>query len=175
MEITFGRAIKIESDTNFYDKKGFNVDPASQSVIDTIEGKNFSTYNKETSAKIREFLKAQIGDYSKKTGVYARRINGEIYLFTGKEAKEARNINRQARIDFENAAASSGAERRCRKILEQRDKEMLGLVEDGKFGKPDTKIIFNMHKHSPVLKSVAYASAYDSEGKVVREFNSIVI
>ncbi len=192
MKISFGRAIRVESDTNFYDKTGTNIDPATKNVINTIDNKSFTTFDKENAGKIRDFLRAQIGDYTRKTGMITKRINGEIYVFTGKEAKKADELNKKARLEIE--AMEEGFKDRlsyddisqrkkiavytrmkhCREnILAERDRQMLEMAEDGRQGKPDTKIIFNMHECSPVLKSISYMSVYDKNGETVREFNSL--
>lgn len=194
MQISFGRAIKIESDTNRCDKKAksFDIDHATANVLHTVDGRQYTTCNKETAEKIREFLKAQIGDYNRKTGLFAKRLNGDIYIFTGKEAKKAKELNKQARLEIEameqgfndNRLSKDMPERKRRaiqhrkeeyreNILAERDRQMLEMAEDGRQGKPDTKIIFNMHECSPVLKSISYMSVYDKNGETVREFNSL--
>ena len=178
MEISFQRAIKIDSTTNPYTNyKDHKVDPSTMEVINTMKkGYNSSIYDKETSRKIGSFLRAQLGDYDNKTGIYARRIEGYPYIFTGEEAKKARKINEEARKEMEELEArySKGANSSMplseqveleseslhriyrQNILLRRDKKMLAMVEDGDtIYKPDTYLRFEMNDEGR-LKRIIY-------------------
>ena len=176
MQISFQRAIKITSDTNPIFSKEHKLDPATMAVVDTMKSTKSSVYDKETSRKIGSFLRAQIGDYNRQTGIYARRIKGEPYIFTGEEARKAREINAQAKkelIELEEEYAKGpdssiplssqvelGSEK-LHKILRQnifirRDQNLLKMVEDGdNIEKPETKLFFNMD-NSGRLTSIMY-------------------
>lgn len=185
MEISFQRAIKIDSTANPYTNyKDHKIDPATMAVIDTMKGGVSSVYDKETSRKIGNFLRAQIGDYDRKTGIYARRIEGYPYIFTGEEAKKAREINQNARREFEELEEryligpnssmplskqteleSESLHRIYRQnIFIRRDKKLLEMVEDGdKYDKPHTYLRFDIDK-SGKLKEITYNS-YKEEGR----------
>ncbi len=176
MEISFQRAIKIDSTANPYTNyKDHKVDPATMTVIDTMKGCS-SAYDKETSRKIGAFLRAHIGDYDKKTGVYARRIDGYPYIFTGEEAKKAREINQDARREIEEleqrylkglnsslplSEQTELENESLHKIYRQniflrRDKKLLEMVEDGDtYDKPHTYLRFEMDD-SGKLKGITY-------------------
>lgn len=176
MEISFQRAIKIDSTANPYTNyKDHKVDPATMAVIDTMKGYS-SAYDKETSRKIGAFLRAHIGDYDKKTGVYARRIDGYPYIFTGEEAKKAREINQDARREIEEleqrylkgpnssmplSEQTELENESLHKIYRQniflrRDKKLLEMVEDGDtYDKPHTYLRFEMDD-SGKLKGITY-------------------
>lgn len=176
MEISFQRAIKIDSTANPYTNyKDHKVDPATMAVIDTMKGYS-SAYDKETSRKIGNFLRAHIGDYDKKTGVYARRIDGYPYIFTGEEAKKAREINQDARREIEEleqrylkglnsslplSEQTELENESLHKIYRQniflrRDKKLLEMVEDGDtYDKPHTYLRFEMDD-SGKLKGITY-------------------
>lgn len=164
MQISFQRAIKITSDTNPIFSKEHKLDPATMAVVDTMKSTKSSVYDKETSRKIGSFLRAQIGDYNRQTGIYARRIKGEPYIFTGEEARKAREINAQAKkelIELEEEIRMEPGSEKLHKILRQnifirRDQNLLKMVEDGdNIEKPETKLFFNMD-NSGRLTSIMY-------------------
>ena len=184
MQISFQRAIKITSDTNpMFDYKEHKLDPATMAVVDTMKGTRSSVYDKETSRKIGSFLRAQIGDYDRQTGIYARRIGGYPYIFTGEEARKAREINAQARkelIELEEEYAkgpdssmplSKQVELKSEKlhkiyrqnIFIRRDQNLLKMAENwDNIEKPETKLLFNMDNNGK-LKSIMYR-CYKHEG-----------
>ena len=184
MQISFQRAIKITSDTDpMFDYKEHKLDPATMAVVDTMKGTRSSVYDKETSRKIGSFLRSQIGDYDRQTGIYARRIEGNPYIFTGEEARKAREINAQAKkelikLEEEYAKGPDSSmplskqvelkSEKLHKIFRQnifirRDQNLLKMVEDGDdIEKPETKLLFNMDNNGK-LKSIMYR-CYKHEG-----------
>ncbi len=180
--ISFQRAIKVYSQSNRIDD-GKRVNGSTRAVFYTLYDKSDipstlkteSIYDSETSRKIREFLLAQIKDYSPQTGFLLRKINGEIYLFTGKDVKEvqiaddklshknSRSKNQIGKDLYENPTSNSikaqkRAERKFEKIkaknYQNRDEKLLKMVE------ADTKITINMdstHK----AESIEYFSKKD--------------
>lgn len=185
MEISFGRAIKIESDTNpMWNYKDHKLDPATMAVVETMKGKS-SVYDKETSRKIGSFLKAQIGDYNRKTGVYARRINGTPYIFTGEDAEKAREINKKALKEMlelearyekgpdENSTPSEIVELGSEKLYKiyrqnvhiRRDKRLVELAEDGnRTDKPYTVFHFKTDNTGKINKIEYYSSGIQNDG-----------
>lgn len=167
MEVSFQRAIKVESTANEkYNFRDHKVDSATMAVIDTIRSSKSSVYDKETSQKIGSFLRAQIGDYNRYTGIYTRKIRGNIYIYTGKEAERAREINAQAKKEAEELekrhycgsdnskplkGPSDVSNEKLYKILRQgifikRDENLLKMVEDGDgLTKPDAELFFNIN------------------------------
>lgn len=188
MEISFQRAIKINSDTNSITAyKDHWVDPATMDIIETMKGKKAYSYDKETSRKIGAFLRAQIGDYNRKTGIYTRRINGEPYIFTGEEAIKAREINAQARDEvialeerYEKGAnpsmplseqvelESENLHRIYRQNIHIRcDRKMLDMVEDGETDqKPYTELNFKTNYEGKINR-IEYFSSGLKDGKYV--------
>ncbi len=195
MEISFQRAIKIDSAANPYTNyKDHKVDPATMAVIETMKGYS-SVYDRETSRKIGSFLRAHIGDYDKKTGVYARRIDGYPYIFTGEEAKKAREINQNARSEVEEleqrySTGPSSSMPRSKQvelkseslhriyrqnIFLRRDKKLLEMVEDGDtYEKPHTHLRFEMDD-SGKLKGITYNYFKREDGSFVEKQANLTI
>lgn len=166
MQISFQRAIKITSDTNpLSNYREHRLDPATMAVVNTINSNQSPIYDEETSKKIGSFLRAQIGDYDRQTGIYVRRIDGKPYIFTGEEATKARKINAQAKkeldeLEDEYAKGPNSSmplskqvelkSENLHRILRQnifirRDKKLKAMVEDdADINKPTTELIFNM-------------------------------
>lgn len=153
MQISFGRALPVHSDTNSKSFISHKPDPTTEAFINTIRNRKVSYLDKETSGMIGEFLKAQIKDYSPRTGIYTRRIDGNIYLFTGKEATKAKYANRGAFeeiLELEeyytkkqiNPLEDEGYKRQRAIIERNRDNYMLSMVENGEDGKPNSYIEF---------------------------------
>ena len=197
MEISFQRAIKIDSTANPYTNyKDHEVDPSTMEVINTMKkGYNSSIYDKETSRKIGSFLRAQLGDYDNKAGIYGRRIEGYPYIFTGEEAKKARKINEEARKEMEELEArySKGANSSMplseqveleseslhriyrQNIFLRRDKKLLEMVEDGDtYEKPHTHLRFEMDD-SGKLKGITYNYFKREDGSFVEKQANLTI
>ena len=173
MEISFKRAIKINSDTNpmgnFKDSK---FDPSSAEIINATRGKRSSIYDKDTSRKIGSFMRAQLGYYNNNEDIYTKRIQGDLYLFTGPEAIKARQIEDEARKErtaleeeYEKGADSSMpmseqvelSSRALYKINRQniyirRDKKLLDLTENGEKGRPLSSFNFESDKSGRINK-----------------------
>lgn len=183
MEISFKRAIKIDSETNpFWNFKDTKFDSASMAVIDTIKGNVNSIYDRETSRKAGDFLRAQLGDYDKKTGVYTRRIEGNLYLFTGPDVKKAKDIEAHARKErailekrYEKGPDSSMSaseqvelsSQTLYKINKQniyirRDKALVSMTENGENGKPHSYLRFLKGPNGKINK-IEYRYFYSDE------------
>lgn len=161
MKVSFGRAVRVDSDTNnpayWNDAR---VDDSSFETFNTMRSFSSSIYDKETSKRIGAFLRSVTSDYSPKTGFVLKKIEGDLYLFTGKEAVKARKINYDSKKEAEaldkryeegpneNSSPNERVElesKNLQKILKQnisirRNKELLKMVENGENNKPMSKI-----------------------------------
>ena len=146
--MNFTRAIEVRSNTN-PDTMGGRIDNGTMNVISTIQNKP-SIYDRETSRKIGNFFRAQLGDDSKNR-VYTARIVNRVYIFTGEEAKLARQYTLDAKKEKEaldkkyaegpkpDMPRSEQVELGDKKLYEirkeniylERDRKLLELVEDG--------------------------------------------
>ncbi len=197
MEVSFQRAIKIDSNTNPYTNyRDGRIDPDTMAVINTIKGYS-SAYDRETSRKIGNFLRHQIGDYSRETGVFARRIEGHPYIFTGEEATKARKINQDAKKEMKDLETRyligpnssmplveqiELSSERTHKILRNniqlnRDRKMLEMVEEDFYDthkKPDTHLKFTMDKNGK-LTEITYRQRKTVNGKRIEEKANLTI
>lgn len=190
MEISFQRAIIVYSNTNSAPIKE-KTDGATLAVLNTMKGENSSVYDKETSRKIGSFLRAQIGDYNNKTGMYIRRVNGRVCLFTGEEVKKARQIVEDAKKEAKelDERYSAGADssmplseqvalqsEKLHKILRQnvfleRDRKLLAMTEHGFYnpkGKNDTQLFLSMGDDNK-LRKIEYLNCNYSGQKHVKK------
>lgn len=187
--LNFTRGIEIVSDTNQYGL-GRKIDDATMNVIRAVQNQH-SIYDKETSRKIGDFFRAQIGDISKNR-VYPVRIGNKIYIFTGEEAKAAKQLQLEAKKkkeELEKKRAEGPTpdmeieerliitdrglfEIEKQNIFLERDRKMLKMVENGEVNKPETKIVLKTDKRGR-LKSAEYRSikyidgAYKTSGKTL--------
>lgn len=191
MEISFQRAINVYSTTNSAPIKE-KTDGATLAVLNTMKGGNSSVYDKETSRKIGSFLRAQIGDYNNKTGMYIRRVNGQVCLYTGEEAKKARQIVEDAKREAKelDERYSAGADssmplseqvvlesEKLHEILRQnvflkRDRKLLAMTEDDIYnpkGKNDTQLCLFMGDDNKLRKIEYLNYNYGGEEHVKKE------
>lgn len=179
--LNFTRGIEIVSDTNHYGLGG-KIDDVTMNVIRAVQNQR-SIYDKDTSRKISNFFRAQIGDISKNR-VYPVRIENKIYIFTGKEAVSAKQLQLEAKkkkeelekkraegpmpdMDIEERLiiTDKGLFRiESQNIFLERDRKMLEMVEDGRRNRPETKIILKTDKRGR-LKSAEYRSIKYADGK----------
>lgn len=148
--------------------------PKVQAVIDAITGKPNSIYDKETSTKIGQFLRAQIEDYSPKTGLFSARIEGATYIYTGEDAKKARNIQNTMKNElkaFENDPEEfSGSKYETLQKIEKqniylrRDKALVEMVENGAHGKRDTSLVLDS-KDGKKVNQIKYWSCIRNQGE----------
>lgn len=184
--LNFTRAIEIRSNTN-PGGLGGRIDNPTMNVINVLQNKP-SIYDKETSRKINTFLRAQIGDISKNR-VYTARIVGRVYIFTGEEAKLAREYTVEAKRkrealerkfaqgvtqDMDTVERLRIEDPGLRKIDMQnisleRDRKLLKLVENGDasgkgYAKPTSRIDLEMDKRGR-LKEAKYHYFESKDGK----------
>lgn len=154
MQISFQRALPIYSDT---DNKKLNLrdlDPATESIINTIEKPKDSYLNKETSLKVGKFLKAQLGDYNKKSGIYTTRIDGIMYLYSGDDALKAKkanfdtftkinNLEKKYYEYGENVVIDDNYHKLREQYINERDEYLTSLVEKKDDGSPNAYLELN--------------------------------
>lgn len=154
MQISFQRALPIYSDT---DNKKLNLrdlDPATESIINTIEKPKDSYLDKETSLKVGKFLKAQLGDYNKKSGIYTTRIDGIMYLYSGEDALKAKkadydtfkkidNLENEYFARGESAAGDDNYYKQRDSFINERDEYLTSLIERKKDGTPKAYLELN--------------------------------
>lgn len=193
MRVTFGRAIKIG---NFSEYDSKRITKTTKETINTMKNDKASIFDKETSAKIGKFLREQIGDYDKQSGIYMKKIYRDVYLYTGEDAKRARSINEEAKTekqainreyDIRLTGKSSVHDETCSTIKKLRkiklekadlrcDEKLLELVENGYDGKPQTNLYFDVDVNTQKLKEIRYSShTKDENGKPVHKRTSLTI
>ncbi|MBQ3641979.1 hypothetical protein II906_08670 [bacterium] len=93
-QVNFGQVTKVKSITNAtrpIERK--EIDKHTQAVIDVLNNKEQDIYSAKEAGKIRKFFKKNIPDYTGKNMVEMKRLNGDLYLFTGSSAVFASNAD----------------------------------------------------------------------------------
>ena len=103
MQISFGRAIKVNTNLPLADNIFNRVNPAVRDVFDVMAGEDSTFLDEEKSEKVRDFLRRQIDDYSDKEGVIYRMVDENLFLFTGSDVQKVRNIDKDAIKTLKNA------------------------------------------------------------------------
>lgn len=93
---SFGKVIRVNTESAPYSKDGFEMDLQTKSIINAIEGKKTSAIDKKALNIIGKFLRAKIGDYTPKTGIVTENVDGDTYIFTGKDAIVAEKVINKA-------------------------------------------------------------------------------
>lgn len=89
---SFGKVIKVNTEPELSNKDEFEMNLQAKSIVDAIEGKKTPAINEKALNIIGKFLRAKIGDYNSKTGLVAENIDGDTYIFTGKDALAAKKV-----------------------------------------------------------------------------------
>lgn len=116
--MAFGKVVKLNTEPALYNMYIPKIDPQTSSIVDIIEGKKPKNLENVYFNLLHGFLCDKIGDYSKKEGLVAEKICGDVYVFTGKEAAAAREITDKA---DENEALHSWSQAQLKKDIELSD------------------------------------------------------
>ena len=127
MQISFGRAIKVNTNLPLADNIFNRVNPAVRDVFDVMAGEDSTFLDEEKSEKVRDFLRRQIDDYSDKEGVIYRMVDENLFLFTGSDVQKVRNIDKDAIKTLKNAKTPQSK----KEIKERKNSSLLNLIEDG--------------------------------------------
>ncbi len=153
--LSFKRAIKVNSASNRINEHT-RVNNSTRAVFYTLYGNSSSMYNEKEFKQISKFLYDAIGDF-KKDGLYLRKIDGEIYLFTGKEAKAVSKADRILEKNINQIKKKEDSKELCKQCHKMRDKKLLAMVEDGTNGKPYSEITIDMDRNHKAT-SIIYLS-----------------
>ncbi len=170
MQISFGRAIKVNTNLPSANNIFNRVNPAIKDVFDVLTGEDSSFLNEEKAKETREFLRKQFDDYSDETGVIYRTIDKDTFLFTGKDVQKVKDIDNETRKILKTARNFQSK----KEIKEKRNETLLGLIEDGiSYGKKYIELYFDSKDNENIDKIIVYKWPYedDSLGLNVLDLN----
>ncbi len=185
---SFTSVIKVTSDTNTNGKK---VDKRTREIFSTLDGDKGSVYDKDTSDKIRKFFYSNISDLTPRTKTCLKKINGDIYLFTGADEQRAQKANKvfskkvnkltkefktiiksDAHCDF--YGLKDDYDKLIKNLHNERDQRLLNMVEDGKNGKPKTEINIAADQNGEPL-FIEYSSIRSKNGNADISYNLLFV
>ncbi len=185
--LSFGRVIRLE--TNFQwnsDAAPNETNSRIRAIIDTVSGKESSMYDKDISNKIGETLKSLIIDYKPESGIYIKDYGNKTLIFTGEDAiklkKDSEETKRRLINTFEKLSSSDNLDEFEQLILqsemlqetvkaiikEEKSEKPTDAEENGKDGKPETVLKFNLDSHD-ILESIEYSSTGSKDGTIPKK------
>ncbi len=197
--INFKRAFEVKINSfSYHFEYGFKpsktkIQTPAHDFVDILRNKPVEKYDNETAQKIARFIKREVKDANpKQGGVFSRIIDGRFCIFTGEEAKKAREIIAKSKKEKEELdlkylegpkEGMSPSElivfrspERFYKLDSQnigirRDKALLEMIEDGEYKKPDTKVnlVIDNNKIKEIDYNYFHMEKIDSEKK---QFNT---
>ena len=155
---SFGRAIKIQNSKNCTHN-------ANQELEQVLNGQRSNIYSPKESRQLRMFFREILGDYnSENNSILLRNTeDGDTILISGKEATDIQSFEQQkqdARKRIWKNKKLSVTKKRglVKKTHNDEREEVKSIIENGKNGKPATKLLITSDKDSGKISHIDYES-----------------
>lgn len=148
--IAFCRAIKLKT----YSENDYN---NMKDISRILNGNISPEYNEEQHKKIKNFFVDILGDYDGKSGVSLRKTtNGDVFLFSGEEAKRLRKAEIRENLDTKKNKAAKYKENVSSEARKNVENLIYKLSENGNNFKP--KSFFKIKSDNDGIERINYES-----------------
>ena len=146
----FGRTIKVKPcfDKNYKYMK---------EISKILNGNKSQNYNEKQHEEIKNFFIDTLGDYNGKNNISLRKTtNGDVFLFSGNEAKKLREIEQIENLDTKKNKAAKYTQNIPLKSIEKVENFIYKQSENGNNYKPQS--IFRIKSGNKGLEQIEYES-----------------
>jgi len=144
----FGRVIRLNPPPS---RVEFSSDDRYFGVLHDLENvlnsRGSAVYTRGESNRIREFFKNILGDYNGRNGIMIQKAYGDTVIISGDDFQKINELEKEHGVSYSNISSAKGRKKnkdnRDSKSKEARiliAKEIEKRNENGKYGKPDSKI-----------------------------------